>query len=305
MSIFEPNQFSRSSIEGDKNIGGDISRDFNNLQQEAIVTATIYPYRYGQVSYQGSWWLAHCHQPITLLPDTLVWVIQREGIRLLVDPIEFTESVPTEAFFTSTPSTPCGEEGTVTNQSNGKVFHLPIKSLIGMITGFLLLSVPPALAANRMFEAKLGDRASVVSEMQMLKAQAQQMVPAVYYDCGADVNREFCNSWLNEANRYSAYWSNIPSANLNELLLDGLDGLSESARYRLGNYSEVRQVQMMHRFRVSEIYVNNRANDRFFTLFPQRSNPTITHAEEKTYQIWLACREDVLIQLRQEIGRRY
>ncbi|NJN86092.1 MAG: hypothetical protein HC881_06955 [Leptolyngbyaceae cyanobacterium SL_7_1] len=54
------------------------------LDNHAIVTQTIAPGNPGQVKFQGSWWTAHCAQPITLLPGQQVYVTHLQGIFLTV-----------------------------------------------------------------------------------------------------------------------------------------------------------------------------------------------------------------------------
>lgn len=53
------------------------------LEREAIVTLTIVPGRAGQVQFQGSWWNARCADAITLLPGTIVYVIDRQFVTTL------------------------------------------------------------------------------------------------------------------------------------------------------------------------------------------------------------------------------
>lgn len=57
------------------------------LDQEAFVIETITPGRRGQVSWGGSFWLARCTHPISLMPGTLVRIKGRGNITLLVEPI--------------------------------------------------------------------------------------------------------------------------------------------------------------------------------------------------------------------------
>lgn len=54
---------------------------------EAFVVEKIVPGRCGQISYGGSFWMARCTQPISLLPGTLVRVKGRNNLTLLVEPI--------------------------------------------------------------------------------------------------------------------------------------------------------------------------------------------------------------------------
>jgi membrane protein implicated in regulation of membrane protease activity len=67
------------------------STDFTSpnsyMDPEAVVVEMIVPGRRGQVSCGGSFWLARCTQPTTLMPDTLVRVKGRDNITLLVEPI--------------------------------------------------------------------------------------------------------------------------------------------------------------------------------------------------------------------------
>lgn len=56
------------------------------LDREAIVTETIQPDRAGRVRYRGSWWSARCDRNVTLLPNTIVYVVGRYHLTLLVEP---------------------------------------------------------------------------------------------------------------------------------------------------------------------------------------------------------------------------
>ncbi|NEQ27302.1 MAG: hypothetical protein F6K28_51515 [Microcoleus sp. SIO2G3] len=53
------------------------------LEQEAIVTLTIAPGRAGQVQFQGSWWKARCAEALTLVPGTIVYVVDRQYVTTL------------------------------------------------------------------------------------------------------------------------------------------------------------------------------------------------------------------------------
>jgi membrane protein implicated in regulation of membrane protease activity len=52
---------------------------------EAIVTQTIAPGRKGQVKYQGSWWTARCHDNVTLMVGTMVYVMSRQNLTLYIE----------------------------------------------------------------------------------------------------------------------------------------------------------------------------------------------------------------------------
>lgn len=54
----------------------------------AVVTATIFPYRFGRVKLHGRGWTAFCESEVTLVPDTFVWVVDISGSRLVVQPLE-------------------------------------------------------------------------------------------------------------------------------------------------------------------------------------------------------------------------
>lgn len=57
---------------------------FKYLEQEAIVTTLIRPYKSGRVSFQGSWWFARCDQNVIIRPGTTVYVIGMHNLTLLV-----------------------------------------------------------------------------------------------------------------------------------------------------------------------------------------------------------------------------
>ncbi|MBD2092003.1 NfeD family protein [Microcoleus sp. FACHB-1515] len=60
-----------------------MANQIESLEREAIVTLTIAPGRAGQVQFQGSWWKARCADAITLLPGTIVYVIDRQFVTTL------------------------------------------------------------------------------------------------------------------------------------------------------------------------------------------------------------------------------
>lgn len=60
------------------------TKNCGDLEREAIVTKTIYPHRSGQVKFKGSWWTAKCKQAVTLSPDEIVYVVERQNLTLLV-----------------------------------------------------------------------------------------------------------------------------------------------------------------------------------------------------------------------------
>jgi membrane protein implicated in regulation of membrane protease activity len=65
---------------------GSVAPAIRLLDREAIVTETIQPDHPGRVRYRGSWWSARCDRDITLLPNTVVYVIGRYHLTLLVEP---------------------------------------------------------------------------------------------------------------------------------------------------------------------------------------------------------------------------
>ncbi|KAM3113253.1 NfeD family protein [Phormidesmis sp. 146-33] len=60
---------------------------FNYLEEQGIVTETIYPNQLGRVSYQASWWFAACPHNVVLLPGTPIRVLDRINIILIVEPL--------------------------------------------------------------------------------------------------------------------------------------------------------------------------------------------------------------------------
>ncbi|MEM9542477.1 MAG: NfeD family protein [Cyanobacteria bacterium P01_E01_bin.42] len=58
------------------------------LDDEAIVTSEISPYRIGQVRYRASWWRARCDLNVTLSEGEIVRVVgYSDSIVLLVEPL--------------------------------------------------------------------------------------------------------------------------------------------------------------------------------------------------------------------------
>lgn len=51
---------------------------------EAVVTKSIHPGRTGQVKFQGTWWSAKCRQEASLVLNTTVYVVDVEGMVLVV-----------------------------------------------------------------------------------------------------------------------------------------------------------------------------------------------------------------------------
>ena len=59
---------------------------------QAIVTDPIYPHKTGRVKFLGTWWNALCKQDIVLVAGTTVYVVDLEGLTLvvqLVPPISY------------------------------------------------------------------------------------------------------------------------------------------------------------------------------------------------------------------------
>jgi membrane-bound ClpP family serine protease len=54
--------------------------------QEGIVTRKIQPGVVGQVQFRGTWWNARCDRDVTLMPGQVVFVMNRTGNTLYVEP---------------------------------------------------------------------------------------------------------------------------------------------------------------------------------------------------------------------------
>jgi membrane-bound ClpP family serine protease len=78
----------------------------NTLEGEAIVSATILPRQPGRVRFQGTWWPARCEQELTLLAGEVVYVVGRENITLLVQPIRWLEADLAQSVLPATPVLP-------------------------------------------------------------------------------------------------------------------------------------------------------------------------------------------------------
>lgn len=67
-------------------------KDFSHLdyqkqvREKATVTTVIAPSQPGRVYYRATYWFAICEQDITLEVHTLVYVKDRKGIILIVEP---------------------------------------------------------------------------------------------------------------------------------------------------------------------------------------------------------------------------
>ncbi|MCL6433059.1 MAG: NfeD family protein [Leptolyngbyaceae cyanobacterium HOT.MB2.61] len=53
----------------------------------ATVSETIRPGHLGRVKFQGTWWFARCEQNIVLPVGTNVYLIDRENLTLIVEPV--------------------------------------------------------------------------------------------------------------------------------------------------------------------------------------------------------------------------
>jgi hypothetical protein len=68
------------------------NKDFSHLDyqkqlgERATVTTAIAPSQPGRVYYRATYWFAICEQDITLEVNTLVYVKERKGIILMVEP---------------------------------------------------------------------------------------------------------------------------------------------------------------------------------------------------------------------------
>lgn len=60
---------------------------FNYLEEQGIVTETLYPNQLGRVNFQASWWFAACPHNVVLLPGTPIRVFDRINIILIVEPL--------------------------------------------------------------------------------------------------------------------------------------------------------------------------------------------------------------------------
>lgn len=78
----------------------------NALEGEAIVSEKILPGQPGRVRFQGTWWPARCEQDLTLLAGEVVYVVGRENITLLVQPIRWLEADLAQSALPATPVLP-------------------------------------------------------------------------------------------------------------------------------------------------------------------------------------------------------
>ncbi|WP_421655657.1 NfeD family protein [Leptothermofonsia sp. ETS-13] len=53
----------------------------------ATVSETIRPNHLGRIKFQGTWWFARCEQNIVLPSGVSVYVIDRENLTLIVEPV--------------------------------------------------------------------------------------------------------------------------------------------------------------------------------------------------------------------------
>lgn len=58
---------------------------FSRLEQEAIVTKTIFPQKSGRVQFRGSWWSARCETTTPIKPGAIVYVVGIYNLTLLVE----------------------------------------------------------------------------------------------------------------------------------------------------------------------------------------------------------------------------
>lgn len=287
------------------------------LRAEAIVTETIQPHKYGRVYYQGTWWFAYCHQSVTIPPGRSVYVIEFEGIRLVVEPVIPIKAAIAidDAFFMSPLSSPCGKPGGVHQPSKPKNrqpqdWQAMAQGIIATIVGVILLTVSPGLTQNR--EYRMGAQFPAATtfidapgdpDSQMPDASDPAIAPSSGDYCRQfSVDPAFCQEWLREAIDYADYWQTTDNS-----LLQELSELSLEARAKLHpdfpNAMSERDHRILRSLNLSELDINEQTDILFFQLFPRRRYQALDPSERYTHQVWFACREAVMLRLEQKLGR--
>ena len=59
----------------------------NRVDNIALVTQNIEPLTGGRIRFQGSWWCARCNQDITIEAGKMVYVVGRQNITYIVEPL--------------------------------------------------------------------------------------------------------------------------------------------------------------------------------------------------------------------------
>ncbi|MBW4472575.1 MAG: NfeD family protein [Stenomitos rutilans HA7619-LM2] len=60
--------------------------NYRDVAYEATVTQAIMPGGIGQVKFKGTWWNARCSRDVALMPNQTVYVMDRQGNTLYVEP---------------------------------------------------------------------------------------------------------------------------------------------------------------------------------------------------------------------------
>jgi hypothetical protein len=267
--------------------------DYAPLDGEGVVTKPIHPYQYGVVLHRNSWYSARCEQPITIPLESFVRVIRYEGIhRLIVEPVDRTLPPAVEAppFFSSVPSSRCGEQ----EQKTGMV----AAGAIGLLATVFLAVGTASLPAKRHTLLQSGVVDFSLPPTPSTLAASDKWVGSERDRCTTlNIPAPFCHTWLTEVQQHAHHWHRSDRELLNRLARLRLD-----VRWQLGFYTDQevqRQEQQMQALQLNRSRINRLTNRRFYQLFPRRRRHRIRRTESMTAQLWLACREEVLLKYRQ------
>lgn len=175
-----------------------------------------------------------------------------------------------------------------------------LKVAIGLISGWAVLGLPTA-AYPRNSEPILSTRVPVLPFVSQAHQERQLMARNFYSQCSnSPTSYRFCRNWLREVYEHFDQWGNGFYGDTLETLPERLAFLNRIVQQRLESY-DIQSYQWQNRtvgrlgMTVNEL--NWRTNRRFRCLFPEREGRAIIPTERLTGQIWLAVRDDELMQM--------